>query len=274
MKIWYQSFSFASPDPKEAYPRILRESIAALCGADTEIIFGNMGRSIPSGHHMRVIQAYDIPEMLKNLIGAERNGYDAIIIGNALDPGLFEARQLVRIPVLSIGQTALLYAQQIATKALVIASGRKAIGIVRENVKRYGLSESVQNVVAAASDLSIKDMTSSFEDLELREKVISAFKESVTRHLTDDIDIVLPMAGILQVLLVHAGVFSIEQRPIVPGYLVTGLMAEMAAKLHKTGISTSGHGPFAPMTPDLQKQVARVWPEWYPMADTGKEASQ
>ncbi len=171
MKIWYQSFSFASPDPSESYPRILRESMSALLDEGTELTFGNMTRSIPSGHHMHVVQTYDIPEMLRNLVLAEQNGYDAVIIGNALDPGLFDARSLLRIPVLSIGQSALLFSQQIGTKALVIASGRKAIPIVRENIRRFGLGEGVQDVISAAGDLSVKQMTSAFDDAELQKAV-------------------------------------------------------------------------------------------------------
>jgi Asp/Glu/hydantoin racemase len=252
MKIWYQSFSFASPDPSESYPRILRESMLALFDKGTELTFGNMTRSIPSGHHMHVVQTYDIPEMLRNLVLAEQNGYDAVIIGNALDPGLFDARSLLRIPVLSIGQSALLFSQQIGTKALVIASGRKAIPIVRENIRRFGLSAGVQDVISAAGDLSVKQMTSAFDDAELQKTVIDAFKTSI-----------------LQVLLYHAGVTVFEGRPIVPGYLVTGLMTEMAAKLHKVGLSTSSVGQFAPLDGALRAEVERTWPEWLPARKEG-----
>ncbi len=269
MKIWYQSFSFASPDPSESYPRILRESMLALFDKGTELTFGNMTRSIPSGHHMHVVQTYDIPEMLRNLVLAEQNGYDAVIIGNALDPGLFDARSLLRIPVLSIGQSALLFSQQIGTKALVIASGRKAIPIVRENIRRFGLSAGVQDVISAAGDLSVKQMTSAFDDAELQKTVIDAFKTSIAKHLTDDTEVIVPMAGILQVLLYYAGVTVFEGRPIVPGYLVTGLMTEMAAKLHKVGLSTSSVGQFAPLDGALRAEVERTWPEWLPARKEG-----
>lgn len=264
MKIWYQSFSVGSASPDAPYPRILRESVAALLDADTTITFGPMRKTISQGHHLRSIQSYDLPELFRSLLTAEQVGYDAVIIGNALDPGLYEAKQLLRIPVLSIGHTAIMYSQLLGTKALLIVSGKKAIPLVQGNVERYGLSRQVHKVVAGASDLSVPQMLGAFEDDNLKDQVLDAFFSGVKAHLTDEVEVVLPMTGILQVLLHHAKVTEIEGRPVVNGFLVTPPIAELAAKLHKLGISTSNHGVFAPIPPDLQKALASTWPEFYP----------
>lgn len=271
MRIWYQSFSVGGADPNAAYPRIMRQTLGELLDSSTEITFGSMRKTVSAGHHFRSIQAFDIPELLRNLFEAEKAGYDAVIIGNSLDPGFHEARQLLRIPVLSIGHAALTYSQQVATKVLMVVSGRQAVGLVRENVRRYGLTHQVSDIVAAASDLSVRDMLDAFEDAALRERVITSFLDGVAQHLTDDVEAVLPMAGILQVLLRFAGITEIEGRPIVPGYLVAGPMAQMAAKLHKVGISTSSHGQYAPLPDALQQELSRVWPEYYAL-DGGTKA--
>lgn len=269
MKIWYQSFSVGSAKPDAPYPRILRESVAELLDTDTEITFGPMRKTVASGHHLRSIQAYDLPELFRSLLTAEQDGFDAVIIGNALDPGYYEAKQLVRIPVLSIGHAALMYSLQLGTKVLLVVSGQKAIRLVRQNVQRYGLSQQVHDIIAGSSDLSVAQMLGAFEDASLRDQVIDSFISGVRESLTDEVEVVLPMAGILQVLLHHSGVKEIEGRPIVSGFLVTPALAELAAKLHRLGVTTSNHGDFAPVPPELQDELASVWPDWYPRKDRG-----
>lgn len=264
MKIWYQSFSVGSAGSDAPYPRILRESVAQLLDKDTTITFGPMRKTVSQGHHLRSIQSYDLPELFRSLLTAEQEGYDAVVIGNALDPGLYEAKQLLRVPVLSIGHAAIMYSLLLGTKALLVVSGQKAIPLVRANVERYGLSQQVHKIIAGSSDLSVPQMLGAFEDDNLKEQVLDAFLSGVRDHLTDDVEVVLPMTGILQVLLHHSKITEIEGRPVVNGFLVTPPLAELAAKVHRMGISTSNHGVFAPIPPDLQRALASIWPDYYP----------
>ena len=56
----------------------------------------------------RFFETLDWISILDSVIGAEQEGYDAVAIGNILDPALREARSMVDIPVLGLGETSML----------------------------------------------------------------------------------------------------------------------------------------------------------------------
>ena len=47
-------------------------------------------------------------EMIANAIQAEREGYDAFVVGHFQDAGLYEARSAVDIPVVALGEATML----------------------------------------------------------------------------------------------------------------------------------------------------------------------
>ena len=73
-------------------------------------------------------------EMICNAVAAEREGYDAFIVGHFQDAGLYEARAVVDIPVVSLGESSMLYSCQLAQRIGVeeddAASGKPAGGSV------------------------------------------------------------------------------------------------------------------------------------------------
>jgi len=59
------------------------------------------------GAHYRLLEYHDTKEVIYNAMRAEREGYDAFLMGNISDAGVREARELVNIPVLGICETCL-----------------------------------------------------------------------------------------------------------------------------------------------------------------------
>ncbi len=87
-----------------------------------------------------------VPETLKLIVDVERRGYDAGIIGCYGDPGIDAARELVRIPVVGPGESAMLVACCLAEKFSIITVLPNALPALRKQVRALGLESHLASV--------------------------------------------------------------------------------------------------------------------------------
>lgn len=85
-------------------------------------------------------EALVIPGILSAVIEAERAGVDAVIIDCMADPGLYPARELVRIPVVGPAQASMHLAAVLGHRFSVLTVFDHDIPAVEDQVARYGLS--------------------------------------------------------------------------------------------------------------------------------------
>jgi allantoin racemase len=77
-------------------------------------------------------------------VDAERDGFDAVVVGCFYDPGVWEARELVRIPVIGVGEATLhLAAMLSAGRFSVLVGRRKWIARMSANARTYGLDSRI-----------------------------------------------------------------------------------------------------------------------------------
>ncbi len=74
-----------------------------------------------------VDEAHAVPEMLKLVQGAERDGADAVVIACFSDPGLDAAREAASIPVLGMGEAGIHAAAMLGARFTVITPVRRRI---------------------------------------------------------------------------------------------------------------------------------------------------
>ncbi len=102
---------------------------------DVDIVGLSQGRVTET----RVDAALTLREELEAMVKAEKDGYDAVVMGCALDPGVVEAREMVKIPVLGCFQTTLHLAGILGNRLCVIVpSGRYGIRMQSQNAKNFG----------------------------------------------------------------------------------------------------------------------------------------
>ncbi len=80
--------------------------------------------------------------MICNAVKAEREGYDAFIIGHFQDAGLYEARSVVDIPVVSLGEASMLYACQLGQRTGIVTINPRYIPWFHHQIGKYGLRDS------------------------------------------------------------------------------------------------------------------------------------
>lgn len=95
-------------------------------------------------------------EILAEVVRAERDGCDAVTIDCFVDPCLDACRASVRIPVVGMGQAALLVALSLGERIGVVSVLDSTVRYIERNVTKYGLSRRVtsyETIEIACSDL-------------------------------------------------------------------------------------------------------------------------
>jgi allantoin racemase len=79
--------------------------------------------------------------IISGCIKAQEEGFDAVVIGCALDPGLHQARGLLDIPVVGPGESAFLIAQMLGRKIGIVTPADAVIAATEEMVRFLGFED-------------------------------------------------------------------------------------------------------------------------------------
>jgi allantoin racemase len=85
-----------------------------------------------------------IHNIIRKVVIAEKEGFNAVVIGCFYDPGLREARELVKIPVVGVCEASLHVASMIsAGKYNVLVGRKKWIPKMADNARNYGFESKI-----------------------------------------------------------------------------------------------------------------------------------
>lgn len=88
------------------------------------------------------------PGVIEQAILAEQNGSDAVVINCMDDPGLYAAREAVRIPVVGPAETSMHMAAFLAQRFSWVTTGYNDIPVVKELISRYKMDDRTASVHA------------------------------------------------------------------------------------------------------------------------------
>ncbi len=97
-----------------------------------------------------------LPHLLSEVRAAARDGANAIVIACFDDTGLSQARAIVDLPVLGIGQAAFHAAMMLGQHYSVVTTLSVSVPIIVENIRDYGVGSYCMNV--RASDVPVLDL--------------------------------------------------------------------------------------------------------------------
>jgi allantoin racemase len=179
MKLWYQSL--ARETEKTPYGAILKRVIDQCADPGTEVHLQGVHEAAGIGVHYRFLEYHDTREVIYNAMRAQREGFDAFLIGNASDAGILAAREVATIPVLGLTETSLLVSCLMGATVGIITVSDKWTPRIMENVRRLGM----QARVAGADGLNTSplELKKAMVDNRLRAKVIADFMASARRLL-------------------------------------------------------------------------------------------
>ena len=145
-----------NPKAKERYAKIQAQLDGyASAGTQVELCFpddypgaklsSNLGarNEVPGIYH--VLQT---PAIIRKIVWAENNGYDAVVQSNTFDPGVEAARQTVRIPVIGVLRTALHTASVLSNSIAIIVPLEEHIAYAWQIVYSYSMQGFVKDIAA------------------------------------------------------------------------------------------------------------------------------
>ena len=254
MKLWYQSL--ARQTESTPYGTILRRVIQSCADPGTSVHVQGIAEAAGIGVHYRFLEYQDMREVIYNAIRAEKEGYDAFLIGNITDAGIREAREMVNIPVLGLGETSFHLACMMGVNFSIVTISEKWTPRILESVRRYGLDGRLIGVEAL--DTSPLDLKKAMVDDQHRERIVADFMAAGERLLARGAEVVVPAGGDIIVFLADAGIYEIGRAPIVNGIVELIKMSETAVKLKTiTGRFTSKRLSYAAPTGDFLERIRK-----------------
>ena len=99
-------------------------------------------------------------QLVEEAIKCQQEGFDAVVMAPAIDPGLDEARALASIPVVGSLESGMAVSQFIGRRVGIIGVRAGYTTIIDNNVKRYGLRERmIDNRPVRFWEMDYKDVT-------------------------------------------------------------------------------------------------------------------
>lgn len=213
----------------------LDKEVKASIGPDISIETIGFGSDLPHLEY-EVYEHIAVDQVIKLSLRAEKDGFDAIVIGCFYDPGLWIARELVNIPVLGVGQSTLHVASMLSAGRFSILVGRrKWIPKMSENACRYGFDAQIASW--RIMNLTVPDM---LNKKKTHKAILREAKQAVEQDLAEVVCLgCTGMSGQAREAQKVLGV------PVLDPALIGLKMAELCSVLWKQfGISHSKIGGY------------------------------
>jgi allantoin racemase len=264
MKIWYQSLTRANAWP--GYNRSLRTFLDRVKDADTRIDIHGIARRGGIGDQYRYLEFIEAGEVLENVERATREGYDAFLIGNIADPGLYEAREITDMPVLGLGETSMHFAAMMGGNFALVTGNEKHAAKIRENVGRYGLRDKLHGV-RSMTLTRLLDLDQGFLDPAMRATMVREFLEAARGMAREGAEVVIPAIGVLMTLLGEEQVHRVEANvPILNGVVALVKTGESVVRMRSLmgGAWTSKRNQYAPPPAAQMEELRAAYGNVYP----------
>ncbi len=249
MRIWYQSF--VDYENGKTYWDRLRAHLAAIADPGTQVEVHGI---TPFDSYAHAIVEYRCGrEVICNAIRAEREGYDAFVIGHFQDAALYEARAAVNIPVIALGEASMLYACQLGQRIGIITINTRYIPWFHHQIRKYGLEHRVTGVHAMSFQPG--QILQAYESKAQADVVERLFAEQAQPLIAQGVDVLIPGGGIPMLLFSDIQGHVVEGAPVLNGIAITVKMAETAVKLKRlTGLTVSRTADFFQPPPEVLEE--------------------
>ena len=246
MRIWYQSF--VDEENAGHYWDHLRRYLQKAANADTQIDVQGITPFDSYAHAL--VEMRCAREMICNAVQAEKEGYDAFIVGHFQDAGLYEARSVVDIPVVSLGEASMLYSCQLAQKIGIVTINTRFIPWFHHQIRKYGLNKRVTGVHAMSFEPG--QILAALGSDEKTAEVKRLFCEQAQPLVEGGVELILAGGGIPMLLFAPEHGFNVGGAPVVNGIEIAVKMAEAAVSMHRSsGLMVSRAGEYNKPPPHI-----------------------
>ncbi len=246
IRIWYQSY--VDYENGKTYWDRLRAHLAEIVDEGTTVEVHGITPYDNYAHP--IVEFRCAREVICNAVRAEREGYDAFILGHFQDAGLYEARSVVDIPVLALGEASMLHSLQLGQRVGVVTINPRYIPWIQQQVRKYGLEQRVTGVHALSFQPG--QILQAYESEALAKEVVALFAEQALPLIKNGVEVLIPGGGIPMLLFSKIAGHVVEGAPVINGIPIVVKQAEMAVKLRRlNGLGASRVADFMKPPADI-----------------------
>jgi allantoin racemase len=232
MRIWVQVFSSRERNPD--YHNALEQHLRSVVEPGVEVeVHGTRKGGL--GEQFRIFQAIDTPDIIESVLrckhAVSEHRYDAFVSLNSTDPALYEAREVLEIPVLGFLETTAHLACMMGRSFSLVTPNPKFALSFAQKLKLYGLTERLASI-EAMSFPHLSAFREAFTDAGAHQRLMDEFDRAVARAVAAGAEVIIP-CGSHAVLQARRGLREIEGALVMDGLAVLIKMAETAVKLQK-----------------------------------------
>jgi Asp/Glu/hydantoin racemase len=247
---------FVDPDAQRPYVERLVAYLGAVADEGTE--FGFVGLSPPDVHLHRLTETRCAVQAVRSVIGLAAAGVDAVILGHFQDAGLWEARAAVDVPVVGLGETAMLHACTLGVRVGLVTISPTFVPWHTEQVVRYRLTDRV--VAVEAMETPVELYMRALTDPAAYDEVRRQFVARSRSLLAAGVEVIVPAGGLPALLFRDEHDFGLDGAAVLNPTALAAKQAELAVKLRRiNGTGPSRRGTFAlPGEAALSEYLAQV----------------
>lgn len=235
MKIWWQS---STPIHRlDDYRNTLTKNLNDLKRPDVEIHINGVDDGSMDLHSNAVVAVnnFGAGGVLNKIMQADEQGYDAVAIGCFLDPAMQEAREVVSIPVIGLGETTMLMACMYGYKFSGIAFHEKQAQYYDRKAFEYGLA--ARHIPFGNLGIDFTQVQSAFTNP--KEMTENFLKES-RRLAAEGAEVILAACATVNAIIRRENITEVDGALIMDCNAVLLKTAEAVAELHKSiGLTSS-----------------------------------
>lgn len=253
------------------YFPFLRSYIDDFVGPDVQVDM--RGARVGRIDSYRFWESLDSVSILDSVLDAEQQGFDAVAIGNILDPALREARSMVDIPVLGLGETCMTSACLMGARFSLVGVNPFFGGRFEENVAKYGLKERLAGI--EFMDLTPHELDACFSDESGRGRALESFQRAARKTLDRGAEVLIPAGGRITAFLNAQGVREVDGAPVLDGTATLLAMTIAAIRIRQSsGTFVSRRRLYAKAPDALIRSAAAEYAESYRMPALARLAEQ
>ena len=246
MRIWYQSF--VDYENGIGYWEVLKAHLAQIVDPGTEIDVHGITPHDSYAHP--IVEFRCAREVICNAIKAEREGYDAFIIGHFQDAGLYECRSVVDIPVVALGEASMLHACQLGQRTGIVTINPRYISWFHHQIRKYGLEQRITGVHAMTFEPG--EILKAYESDDLAKDVERKYAEQAKPLVAQGVDVLIPGGGIPMLLFARIRGHAVDGAPVINGIPIVVKAAETAVKLRRlSGLGVSRTSDYVKAPPHV-----------------------
>jgi hypothetical protein len=184
-------------------------------------------------------------QAIANALTAEEQGYDAFVIGHFAEAGLAEARSVVRIPVIGLGEATMLHACTLGRKIGLVATTPGAHSLLPGSDRPPGPAPAGDRRPGGPGRHG--QFNRAFDDGREYRSLWEAFVSQAEPMLGLGIDVIIPAGGYPMLLFTREPSFAMGGAMVLNGLPVAVAAAETAVGLTRlNGTGTSRRTAYAP----------------------------